>query len=103
MPLHHHSFCEEFFPKIQLEYDEPNISFIIESFELEGSLKGHLVLLSCNEQRHLQLDQVVQSPVQPDFECQGWGIHHLSGQPVPVPHYPYCILYIGFGWVLFTF
>ena len=31
---------------------------IIESFELEGTLKGHLVQLSCNEQEHLQLDQV---------------------------------------------
>jgi len=27
----------------------------------------------------------------PDLGClQGWGIHHLSGQPVPVPHYPCC-------------
>ncbi|NXL43142.1 ROS1 kinase, partial [Podilymbus podiceps] len=30
-------------------------------------------------------DQVAQSPVQPGLECfQGWGLHHLSGQPVPV-------------------
>ena len=26
-----------------------------------------------------------QSPIQPDLDYdQGWGIHHLSGQPVPV-------------------
>ena len=31
-----------------------------------------------------------QSPVQSDQCLQGWGIHHLSGQPVPVAHYPYC-------------
>ena len=38
---------------------------------------------------HLQLDRVAQSPVQPDLEClQEQGIHHLSGQPVPVHHYP---------------
>jgi len=24
---------------------------------------------------------------------QGWGIHHLSGQPVPVPHSPYCKIF----------
>jgi len=35
---------------------------IIESLELEGILKGHLVQLPCNEQGHTQRDQVVQSP-----------------------------------------
>ena len=60
-------------------------------FELEGFFKGHLAKLPCDEQEHLQLDQVAQSPVQPDLEClQGWEIHHLSGQPVPVPHHSYC-------------
>ena len=48
---------------------------IIELFEFEGTLKGHLVQLPCTEQGHLQLDQVAQSPIQPDLEClQGWGI-----------------------------
>ena len=64
---------------------------IIEWFGLEGTFKGHLVQPPCNEQGHLQLDQVAQSPVQPDLECfQGWGIYHLSGQPVPVFHHPHC-------------
>ncbi|NXC15664.1 KHDR3 protein, partial [Corythaeola cristata] len=37
-----------------------------------------------NEHRYLPLDQVAQSPLQPDLECfQGWGIYHVSGQPVP--------------------
>ncbi|KAK4810053.1 hypothetical protein QYF61_005116 [Mycteria americana] len=41
---------------------------------------------------HLQLDQVAQSPIQPDLECfQGWGIYHLSGQPVPVLHHPHLL------------
>ena len=63
---------------------------IIESFELEGNLTGHLAQLSCTEEEHLQLDQVAQSPVQPDLEClQGCSICHLSGQPVSVPHHPY--------------
>jgi len=50
---------------------------------LEGTIKGHLAQLPCSEQGHLQLDQVVQSPVQPDLErFQGWGIDHLSVQTV---------------------
>jgi len=29
-----------------------------------------------------------QKPVQPDLEClQGWSIHHIFEQPVPVPHH----------------
>ena len=57
---------------------------------MEGTLQCHLVQFPCNEQGHLQLDQVAQSPVQPDLWClQGQGIYHLSGQPVSVPHHPY--------------
>jgi len=37
---------------------------IIESFELEGNLTGHLIQVPCTEQGHLQLDQVAQSPAQ---------------------------------------
>ena len=41
-------------------------------------------------QGHLQLDQVAQSPVQPGLErFQGWGLHHLPGQPVPGFHHPH--------------
>ena len=48
---------------------------ITESFELEGTLKGHLVRIPCNEQGHLQLHQVAQSPVQPDLgRLQGTGL-----------------------------
>jgi len=36
---------------------------------LEGTFKGHLVQCPCNEQGGLQLDQIAQSPVQPDLEC----------------------------------
>jgi len=58
---------------------------------LEGTLKGHLVQILCNEQGHVQQDWGAQSLVQPDLEClQGWGSHHLSEQSVPVPHHPYC-------------
>jgi len=58
-------------------------------FGLEGTFRGHLAQTPCNEQGRLQLDQVAQSPVQPGLECfQGWGIYHLSGQPVPVFQHP---------------
>jgi len=40
---------------------------LLELFELEGTLKGHLVQLPCNEQG--QLDQAAQSPIQPELEC----------------------------------
>ena len=71
---------------------------ITEWFGLEGTFKGHLVQPLCNEQGHLQLDQVAQSPVQPELESfQGWGTYHPSGQPVPVSHHPHrkkCLLFI---------
>jgi len=62
----------------------------MECFGLEGTSRGHLAQPPCSEQGHLQLDQVAQSLVQPGLECfQGWGLHYLSGQPVPVFHHPY--------------
>lgn len=82
------------------EYQNPGFSLpenpspfgtvIIEWFGLEATFKGHVVQLSFNKQEHFQLDEVAQSPVQPSPGCfQGWDIHHLSGQPVPVFHYPH--------------
>jgi len=65
---------------------------IIQLFELERTLIGHLVQLPCNGQRYLQLDQGAQNSVQLD-PC-GRSIYHLS---VPVPYHPYCkklLLYI---------
>jgi len=56
-----------------------------------GTYRGHLAELACNEQGHFQLDQAAETPVQPDLECfQGWGIYHLSGQPMPMFHHPHC-------------
>jgi len=51
----------------------PTTFRIIEWFGLEGTLKGRPVQPYCTEQVHLQLDQVAQSPVQPDLaRFQGW-------------------------------
>ena len=65
--------------------------YLIESFELKETFICHLIQLPCNEQEeHLQLDQVALSPLQSTLEHpQEWAFHHLSGQPVPVLHYPY--------------
>ena len=71
----------------------PNYSTlrILESLELEGTFKGHLVQLPCNELQHPQLDHVAQGLTQPCLESlHRWGIHHQSGQPVPVPHHSNC-------------
>lgn len=59
--------------------------------ELKGDFKDHLIQLTCNEQGHPKLDQVAESPLQPDLEClQGQDIHQLSEQYVIVLHYPCC-------------
>jgi len=67
---------------------------------LEGTFKDHLVQPPCSEQGHLQLDQVAQSPIQPDPECfQGWGICHVSVSSVQhylilatLNFYPSCVI-----------
>ena len=38
-----------------------HVTIFIESFELEGTPNGHLVQLSCADQGHLQLDQVLRA------------------------------------------
>ena len=39
----------------------------------------------------LLLDEAAQGSIQPGFEhLQGWGIHSLSGQPVPAPYHSLC-------------
>jgi len=64
---------------------------IVECFGLEGTFRGHPAQLPCSEQGHLQLDQVAQSAIQPGLECfHAWGLHDLSGQPVPVFHHLHC-------------
>ena len=45
----------------------------------------------CYGQGRQPPDQAAQSHIQPGLEClQGWGIHNLPGQPVPVCHHPLC-------------
>lgn len=42
----------------------------------------------CHRQGYFPPELVAQSPIQPGLEhVQGWGIHNLSKQPVPVPHH----------------
>ena len=46
---------------------------------------------SCCVQGHQPPDQAAQSHIHPGLEClQGWGIHNLLGQPVPLRHHPLC-------------
>ena len=57
---------------------------IIESLVLERVSKGHLVQPPCS----------AQALIQPLLErLQGWGIHHISGQPIPVPHHSHCTIF----------
>ena len=43
----------------------------------------------CYVQGRQPPDQAAQSHIQPGLEClQGWGIHSLLGQPVPVCRHP---------------
>jgi len=45
----------------------------------------------CYVQGHQPPHQAAQSHIQPGLEClQGWGIHSLLGQPVPVIFQQYC-------------
>jgi len=42
----------------------------------------------CHGQDHQLPDQAAQRHIQPGLEClQGWDIHNLLGQPVPVSHH----------------
>ena len=58
---------------------------------IEKDHNDHLVSAPCYVQGHQPLDQAAQSHIQLGLECfQGWGIHSLLGQPVPVCHHPPC-------------
>ena len=85
---------------------QDNFHGITEQFGLEGTFTDHLVQPPCNEQGHLQLHHVAQSPIQPGPECfQGWGLHYLSLQSVPVFHHSHSkefLPYIYFKSTFFT-
>jgi len=52
---------------------------------VEKDHNDHLVSPPCYMQGHQPVDQAAQSHIQPSLEClQGWGIHSLLGQCVPV-------------------
>lgn len=53
------------------------------------NLKRPPIPTPCN--KYLQLDQITLNPTQTDLEYfHGWGIHHLSVQPIPAFHHPLC-------------
>ena len=62
--------------------------------EYPGSKRTSMIIQlqpPCYVQGHQSLDPAAQSHIQPDLEClQGWDIHNLLGQPVPVCHHPLC-------------
>lgn len=51
------------------ERKSPLFHRIVASLELEGCFKGHLVQPLCNEQGHLEQDQVAQSHNQLGLKC----------------------------------
>jgi len=58
---------------------------------VEKDHNAHPVPIPCYVQGRQPPDQAAQSHIQPGLEClQGWGLHHLLGQPVPVRHHPLC-------------
>ena len=58
---------------------------------VEKDHSDRLVSTPCYVQGCQPPDQAAQSHIQPGLEClQGWGIHSLLGQPVPVRHHPLC-------------
>jgi len=82
-------FIHFLFP-LHLNFSSKVFHRITECFLLEGTFRGHLAQPPCSEHGYLPLDQVAQSPIQPGLErSQGWGLHCLSGQSVPVFHHSY--------------
>ena len=58
---------------------------------VEKDHNDHRVSTPCYVQGHQPPDKAAQSHIQPGLEClQGWGIHNLLRQPVPVRHHPLC-------------
>ena len=77
---------------------------VIETLKLEGTINGHIIQFPCNEQKHLQLDQDAQRPIQTDLEwLQIWSSHHLSVQPVPMPHHLYHKKSYFISFIFFSF
>ena len=79
-------------PSVERSGSHSNYHRIIECLGLEGTPKIIRVQSPCLRQGRqppdLILDQAAQGPIQPGCEhLQGWGIHSLSGQPVPAPHH----------------
>ena len=72
----------------------PTYVFVIESWNnrmawVEKDHSDHQVSTPCYVQGRQPPDQAAQSHIQPGLEwLQGWGIHNLLGQPVPVHHHP---------------
>lgn len=54
------------FKSLQVKFILRN--FIIECVPLEATFRGHLVQSPCSEKRHLQLGQVVHTPIQSGLE-----------------------------------
>ena len=73
-----------------------NFHTIIEPLELEGTPGITRFQSHCHRQGHqppdlVDLEQVVQGPIQPGLEhLQGWGIHSLAGRPFPAPQHSLC-------------
>jgi len=58
---------------------------------VEKDHSDHPVPTACCVQGHHPAAQAAQRHIPPGLEClQGWGVHRIPAQPVPVPHCPHC-------------
>ena len=79
--------------KERYPFKKDDVCHLVKRTTMEGGiqyLRALAVLEVIHSDLHLQLHQVLRALSSLTLgHLQRWGIHHLSRQPVPVPHHPY--------------